>query len=76
MDSLAAGNVIGNMSGPQLYVTDLIPGIYSFNLLVADAQGLTSNKSVKVTVLEDPGLMNIVELVLERNLSHFKQNQV
>jgi len=75
LDSLAAGNVIGNMSGPQLYVTDLIPGIYSFNLHVADAQGLTSNKSVKVTVLEDPGLMNVVELVLERNLSHFKQNQ-
>ena len=75
-DSLAAGTVVGGMSGPRLYITDMVAGQYSFNLLVADAQGLTSNKSVKVTVEPDPDLLNIVEVVLNKNLSHFSQYQV
>ena len=74
-DSLAAGTVIGNMSSPRLVISDLVAGTYSFNLQVWDEQGLTSNKSVMVTVSQDPERLNIVELVLNKNLSHFTQSQ-
>ena len=52
----------------------LVP--HHFLVQVADEQGLTSNKSVKVTVSPDPDKLNIVEVVLNKNLSHFTQNQV
>ena len=75
-DSLAAGDIVGNMSSPQLIVSNLVPGVYSFNLQVVDGQGLTSNKSVKVTLAPDPERLNIVEVILNKNLSHFRQSQV
>ena len=74
-DSLAAGTVIGNMSSPRLVIAELVAGKYSFNLQVWDEQGLTSNKSVQVTVSQDPDRLNIVEIVLNKNLSHFTQAQ-
>jgi len=73
--SLAAGKIVGKMTQPQLTVTNLVPGTYSFNLKVFDGQGKNNSKSVKVTVLQDPGIMNVVEAVLNKNLSHLNQKQ-
>ena len=73
--SLAAGTVIGNMTSSRLVIADLVAGKYSFNLQVWDEQGLTANKSVQVTVDQDPDRLNIVEIVLNKNLSHFTQSQ-
>jgi len=73
--SLAAGKIVGNMTGSQLTITNLVPGSYSFNLQVFDGQGKNSSKSVKVTVVQDPDILNIVEAVLNKNLSHLNQKQ-
>ena len=43
---------------------------------VLDAQGKTDSKSTKVTVLPDPDYLNVVEIVLNKNISHFFQKQV
>ena len=75
-ESLAAGTIVGNTTSPLLIITDLVPGSYSFNLEVSDAQGLSSNKSVKISVSQDQDMINIIELVLNMNLSHFTQVQV
>ena len=40
-DSLAAGDIVGNMSSPQLIVSNLVPGIYSFNLQVKSGHSQT-----------------------------------
>ena len=74
-DSLAAGTIVGNMNSPRLIITNLVSGTYSFNLKVSDDQGLSSNKSVKVTVAQDRYKLNTIELVLNKNLSHFTQAQ-
>eukprot|EP00090_Calanus_glacialis_P008081 TRINITY_DN16425_c0_g1_i1.p1 TRINITY_DN16425_c0_g1~~TRINITY_DN16425_c0_g1_i1.p1 ORF type:complete len:942 (-),score=151.95 TRINITY_DN16425_c0_g1_i1:315-3140(-) len=73
--SLAAGKIVGNMTHPQLTLTNLVPGTYSFSLQVYDGQGKNDSKSVKITVLQDPGILNVVEAVLNKNLSHFSQKQ-
>ena len=39
-ESLAAGTVIGNMTGPRLVVADLVAGKYSFNLQVRSVKSL------------------------------------
>ena len=75
-ESLAAGTIVGNTTSPLLIITDLVPGSYSFNLEVSDAQGLSSNNSVKISVSQDQDMINIIELVLNMNLSHFTQVQV
>lgn len=73
--SLAAGQVVGGHTLSTLTVADLVPGSYSFTLTVSDSQGKTDNKSVKVTVLEDPNILSDVEIVLDKNLSHFSRKQ-
>ena len=75
-DSLAGGSVVGNMSSSRLVLTDLLPGTYSFSLQVSDAQGKSDTKSTKITVLPDPDYLNVVEVVLNKNISHFFQKQV
>eukprot|EP00092_Neocalanus_flemingeri_P001829 GFUD01001950.1.p1 GENE.GFUD01001950.1~~GFUD01001950.1.p1 ORF type:complete len:942 (-),score=163.76 GFUD01001950.1:271-3096(-) len=73
--SLAAGKIVGKMTGQQLTLTNLVPGSYSFSLQVFDGQGRNDSKSVKITVLQDPEILNVVEAVLNKNLSHFNQKQ-
>jgi len=73
--SLAAGKIVGNMSQPYLTLTNLVPGTYSFSLQVFDGQGKNDTKDVKITVLQDPDILNVVEAVLNKNLSHFNQRQ-
>jgi len=73
--SLAAGKIVGNMTQPYLTLTNLVPGTYSFSLQVFDGQGKNDTKSVKITVLQDPDILNVVEAVLNKNLSHFNQRQ-
>ena len=41
-----------------------------------DGQGKNDSKSVKITVVQDPDILNVVEAVLNKNLSHFNQKQV
>ena len=43
---------------------------------VSDGQGKTDSKSTKITVLPDPDYLNVVEVVLNKNISHFFQKQV
>ena len=43
---------------------------------VSDAQGKSDTKSTKITVLPDPDYLNVVEVVLNKNISHFFQKQV
>ena len=47
-----------------------------FFIQVFDGQGKNDTKSVKITVLQDPDILNVVEAVLNKNLSHFNQRQV
>ena len=52
---------------------------YNFSnsvLQVSDGQGKTDSKSVKISVLPDPDFLNVVEVVLNKNISHFYQKQV
>ena len=43
---------------------------------MADGQGKTDTKSTKITVLPDPDSLNVVEILLNKNISHFHQKQV
>ena len=43
---------------------------------MSDGQGKTDSKSTKITVLPDPDYLNVVEVVLNKNISHFFQKQV
>lgn len=74
-DSLAGGDIVGNWTSSHLVITNLVPGSYSFSLQVSDGQGKTDSKSTKISVLPDPDFLNVVEVVLNKNISHFYQKQ-
>jgi hypothetical protein len=48
--SLAAGSVVGNMSGPRLLLAGLLPGSYIFQLQVLFTSPSSTYYSVAVTV--------------------------
>ena len=48
----------------------------SLSSQVTDGQGKSDSKSTKITVLPDPDYLNVVEIVLNKNISHFFQRQV
>ncbi|KAL7026936.1 hypothetical protein ACKWTF_005240 [Chironomus riparius] len=76
-DSLAVGNVIGNSDHePVLQLTNIVAGTYKYKLTVADEQGLTGSEKVTIIVLEDPLIMNLVEVVLTAQATSLSQQEL
>ena len=75
--SLAAGKVVGNSSQESvLYLVNLIPGQYIFNLKVWDDQGKSSQDSISILVKEDPNKRHVIQAVLEYNMTSLTQSHV
>ncbi|XP_070312324.1 dyslexia-associated protein KIAA0319 homolog isoform X3 [Odocoileus virginianus] len=64
--SPAAGDVIdGSDHSPALQLTNLVEGIYTFRLQVADGQGASDTDTATVEVRPDPKKGGLVELILQ-----------
>jgi PKD repeat protein len=57
-------------------LTGVVAGTYEFKLTVADEQGLTGTETVTINVIEDPLIMNLVEVVLTAQASNLSQRYV
>jgi PKD repeat protein len=53
-----------------------VAGVYKYKLTVADEQGLTGSDVVTITVLEDPLIMNLVEVILTAKSTSLSQQEV
>ena len=75
--SLAAGKILGNSSHESvLYLVNLVPGQYIFNLKVWDDQGKSSEDAISITVKENPNKKHIIQAVLEYNITSLTQSHV
>ena len=76
--SLAAGKVLGNSSHESvLYLVNLVPGVYIFNLKVWDDQGKSSKEdSVTITVQENPHKKHVIQAILDINITDLKQSHM
>ena len=75
--SLAAGKIVGNSSNTSvLYLVNLVPGVYIFNLKVWDDQGKSSEDAISITVKENPNKKHIIQAVLEYNITSLTQSHV
>lgn len=75
--SLAAGKIVGNSSQESvLYLVNLVPGHYIFNLKVWDEQGKSSEDAVSIHVKDNPNKKHVIQAILEVNLTSLTQNQV
>ena len=75
--SLAAGKIVGNSSQESvLYLVNLVPGQYIFNLKVWDDQGMSSQDSIQIHVKDNPSKLHVIEAALEVNLTSLTQEQV
>ncbi|OCT94767.1 dyslexia-associated protein KIAA0319-like protein [Xenopus laevis] len=74
--SPAAGEVLnGSDRHSVLFLSNLIEGIYSFHLKVTDAKGETDSDRATVEVKPDPVKNNLVEMILDINVSHLTERQ-
>ena len=75
--SLAAGKIVGNSSQePVLYLVNLVPGQYVFNLKVWDDQGKSSEDAISILVKENPNKKHVIQAVLDTNVTSLTQSHV
>ena len=75
--SLAAGKMLGNSSQEAvLYLVNLVPGVYIFNLKVWDDQGKSDQASVKITVQENPNKKHVIRAILDINITSLTQSHL
>ena len=68
---------MGNSSQEAvLYLVNLVPGQYIFNLKVWDDQGKSSEDTISILVKENPGKKNVIQAVLEVNITALIQSHV
>lgn len=75
--SLAAGKIVGNSSQEAvLLLVNLVPGMYSFDLKVWDDQGKSATDSISINVKENPNHRNVVQIVLDINITALTQDRL
>ena len=75
--SLAAGKMLGNSSQEAvLYLVNLVPGDYIFNLKVWDDQGKSDQDSIKITVQENPNKKHVIRAILDINITSLTQSHL
>ncbi|XP_074832357.1 dyslexia-associated protein KIAA0319-like protein homolog isoform X2 [Carettochelys insculpta] len=74
--SPAAGEVLNNSDHhPVLFLSNLVEGTYTFHLKVTDAKGESDVERATVEVKADPRKNNLVEMVLDVNVSQLTERQ-
>uniref|UniRef100_A0A8C8RAA8 KIAA0319 like n=1 Tax=Pelusios castaneus TaxID=367368 RepID=A0A8C8RAA8_9SAUR len=74
--SPAAGEVLNNSDHhPVLFLSNLVEGTYTFHLKVTDAKGESDADRTTVEVKADPRKNNLVELILDVNVSQLTERQ-
>ncbi|XP_070620530.1 dyslexia-associated protein KIAA0319-like protein homolog [Erythrolamprus reginae] len=74
--SPAAGEVLNNSDHhPILFLSNLVEGTYTFHLKVVDAKGESDVDRATVEVKADPRKNNLVEMILDVNVSHLTERQ-
>ncbi|XP_042295361.1 dyslexia-associated protein KIAA0319-like protein homolog isoform X3 [Sceloporus undulatus] len=74
--SPAAGEVLNNSDHhPVLFLSNLVEGIYTFHLKVTDAKGENDMERATVEVKPDPRKNNLVEMILDVNVSQLTERQ-
>ncbi|KAG8451427.1 hypothetical protein GDO86_003584 [Hymenochirus boettgeri] len=74
--SPAAGVVLnGSDRHSVLFLSNLVEGIYTFHLKVSDAKGESDSDKATVEVKPDPMKNNLVEMILDINVSHLTERQ-
>ncbi|NXN91727.1 K319L protein, partial [Rhinopomastus cyanomelas] len=74
--SPAAGEVLNNSDHhPVLLLSNLVEGTYMFHLRVTDAKGESDVERTTVEVRPDPRKNNLVEIILDVNVSQLTERQ-
>lgn len=74
--SPAAGEVLNNSDHhPILLLSNLVEGTYTFHLRVTDAKGESDVERTTVEVKPDPRKNNLVEIILDVNVSQLTERQ-
>ncbi|XP_057555304.1 dyslexia-associated protein KIAA0319 homolog isoform X2 [Hippopotamus amphibius kiboko] len=74
--SPAAGDVIdGSDHSSALQLTNLVEGVYTFRLRVADGQGASDTDTATVEVRPDPKKSGLVELILQVGVGQLTEQQ-
>ncbi|NXH92502.1 K319L protein, partial [Edolisoma coerulescens] len=74
--SPAAGEVLNNSDHhPVLLLSNLVEGTYMFHLRVTDAKGESDVERTTVEVKPDPRKNNLVEIILDVNVSQLTERQ-
>ncbi|XP_048355999.1 dyslexia-associated protein KIAA0319-like protein homolog isoform X2 [Sphaerodactylus townsendi] len=74
--SPAAGEVLNNSDHhPVLFLSNLVEGTYMFHLKVTDAKGESDTDRATVEVKPDPRKNNLVEMILDVNVSQLTERQ-
>ncbi|NXI48008.1 K319L protein, partial [Galbula dea] len=74
--SPAAGEVLNNSDHhPVLLLSNLVEGTYTFHLRVTDAKGESDVERATVEVKPDPRKNNLVEIILDVNVSQLTERQ-
>ncbi|XP_054855230.1 dyslexia-associated protein KIAA0319-like protein homolog isoform X2 [Eublepharis macularius] len=74
--SPAAGEVLNNSDHhPILFLANLVEGMYMFHLKVTDAKGESDTDRATVEVKPDPRKNNLVEMILDVNVSQLTERQ-
>ncbi|PKU34535.1 hypothetical protein llap_15163 [Limosa lapponica baueri] len=74
--SPAAGEVLNNSDHhPVLLLSNLVEGTYTFHLRVTDAKGESDVERSTVEVKPDPRKNNLVEMILDVNVSQLTERQ-
>nr|XP_006126021.1 dyslexia-associated protein KIAA0319-like protein homolog isoform X2 [Pelodiscus sinensis] len=74
--SPAAGEVLNNSDHhPVLFLSNLVEGTYTFHLKVMDAKGESDAERTTVEVKADPRKNNLVEMILDVNVSQLTERQ-
>ncbi|XP_010132663.1 PREDICTED: dyslexia-associated protein KIAA0319-like protein, partial [Buceros rhinoceros silvestris] len=74
--SPAAGEVLNNSDHhPVLLLSNLVEGTYTFHLRVTDAKGESDVERTTVEVKPDPRKNNLVEMILDVNVSQLTERQ-
>ncbi|KAM4699587.1 dyslexia-associated protein KIAA0319-like protein homolog isoform 1-T2 [Discoglossus pictus] len=74
--SPAAGDVLNNSDHHSvLFLSNLVEGTYTFHLKVTDAKGESDTDRATVEVKPDPMKNNLVEMILDVNVSQLTERQ-
>ncbi|XP_058409632.1 dyslexia-associated protein KIAA0319-like protein homolog isoform X3 [Diceros bicornis minor] len=74
--SPAAGEVLNHSDHhPILFLSNLVEGTYTFHLKVTDAKGESNTDRTTVEVKPDPRKNNLVEIILDVNVSQLTERQ-